>query len=89
LKIPVGEVDGPEKDDASRPEVGQLRERLFIKHGPTVIEPCRQLEPRPAIAAREPRRRTAPGLESQAGVVPFQKVWGRLASRRGRREGVN
>jgi len=25
----VGEVDGPEMDDVSRPEVGQLRERLY------------------------------------------------------------
>jgi len=55
---------------------------------PTVAKPWRQLEPRPTIAAREPRRRTAPGLESRAGV-DIQRCRGRLASRRGRREGAN
>jgi len=33
LEIPVGKVDGPEMDYVSRPEVGQLRQRLFIEHG--------------------------------------------------------
>jgi len=33
LETPVGEVEGPEIDDISRPEVGQLRERLFVEHG--------------------------------------------------------
>jgi len=56
---------------------------------PTVAKPGRQLEPRPAIAAHEPRRRMAPRLESRAGIDPFQRVRVRLASRRGRREGAS
>jgi len=35
------------------------------------------------------RRRTVPGLESRAGVDPFQRVRGLLASHRGCREGAN
>jgi len=78
-ETPVGEVDGPDMDDVSRPEVGQLRERLLIEHG-------RRL---PYLAACEPRRHTAQGLESRAGVDPFQRVRGRLTSRRCRREEAN
>jgi len=88
LKTPVGEVDESEMDDVSRPEVGQLRERLFIEHGrrlPNLADNSSRV--RPPIAAREPLRRTAQGLESRADVD--QRVRGRLASRQGHREGAN
>jgi len=68
---------------------GSAERAAIYRIRPTVAEPCRQLKPRPAIAAREPRRQTTQGLESRAGVDPFQTVRGRLASRRGHREGAN
>jgi len=68
---------------------GWVERAAIYRTRPKIVEPCRQLEPLPAIVAREPRRRTAPGLESRADVDPFQRVRGRLASCRGRREGAN
>jgi len=90
METTVGEIDGSEMDDVSRPEVGQLRKRLFIEHDrrlPNLAD--NSSHARPAIASREPRRRTAQGLESRAGVDPFQRVRDRLASRQGCREGAN
>jgi len=59
---------------------GSAERAAIYRTRPTVAEPCLQLEP---------RRGTAQGLNSRAGVDPFQRVQGRLASRLGRREGAN
>jgi len=74
-------------NDVSRPDVGQLRERLFIEHG-------RRLPNLANNSSHGQRSRPAShgdgrhmqGLDYRAGVDPFQS---RLASRRGRREGAN
>ena len=41
METPFRDVSGPEMDDVSPPEVGELRGRLFIEHGrslPKVVD---------------------------------------------------
>jgi len=73
-------------DDVSRPEVGQLRERLFIEHGrrlPNLADNSSHV--RPASHGDGP----AQTLETRASVDPVHRVRGRQTSRHGRREGAN